>query len=403
MACILARPSAQALFDQYKNTFSVNVLGGAPVVPESNEWYVVALNYAMAEEFYAISEQQWKERDPREACCDNLFDLAAKDGVYPRPAAAAQGYVILRGVAGSALPAAVEVLAPNGRSYSSVTTMPAVMPPEGSLVLRVQDLEPGAAGNAFGLGMAQLSTAVPGLETDVEICGGTFCGGQNAEECEPFRTRYIARKQYQPRADQAWAVRKLMEWPCVTRVIPRGGNCCVCGGENAYSCAACGSSFDFYVMMDGSFACGVPPQAMVDEVQEWFFGSVPGHGMGQVEIGVCGNIIRPQPFDVNVYLDMVGCATVSQTAVIQAQVADFFTTVAPSTDLIARQIELIASNVIGPTVDVSARFEIVNPALVGIAGSPTECGDLSVNCDYVPCMAGLKLTGPGGNSLGASC
>lgn len=402
MACILARPSAQALFDQYKNSFSTNVLGGASVVPESNEWYVVSLNYAMAEEFYAISEQQWKERDPREACCDNLYVLAAKDGIYPRSASAAQGYIILTGDPGAALPVKIEVLAPNGRSYSSVSTLPSEVPPSGSVVIRVQDLEPGAGGNGFGLGPAQVTSAPAGINGEAEICGGSFCGGADQEECEAFRTRYIARKQYQPRADQAWAIAKIKEWACVTRVIPRAGNCCTCAGDDGLNCVDCGSSLDFYVMMDGSFACGVAPQAMLDEIQNWFFGEIPGRGMGQAEIGICGRIVRPTPFYVNVYLDIVGCASVSQIALIQAQVADFFLTVEPSADLKSRQIELIVSNIVGPSIDVSARFELVDPALQGIAGSPTECGDLLVLCDYVPCLANLKLTGPGGTA-GDAC
>lgn len=402
MACLLARPGAQALFDLYKDAFSTNVLGGAPVVPESNEWYVVSLNYAMAEEFYAISEQQWKEQDPRYACCDNLYAIAAKDGVYPRPASAAQGYVIMTGVAGSALPSVLEITAANGRSYSSVSALPSEIPSSGTLTFRVQDIEPGAAGNASAISTeGQLTTAVPGADPEVFICGGSFCGGSDGELCEPFRTRYLARKQYQPRATQAWAIQKIMEWACVTRVIARGGNCCNCDEDNENSCLDCGSSLDFYVMMDGSFPCGVAPQSMLDEIQEWFFGATPGYGMGQAEVGVCGRIVRPNPFYVNVRLDIVGCASASQLAVIQAQVEDFFTTVSPSVDLKARQIELIASNIVGPTIDVSARFELVDPSQQGVAASPTSCGDLIVNCDFVPCLGQLLLTGPGGEAGGA--
>lgn len=402
MACLLTRPSAQALFDQYKNSFSVNVLGGAPVVPESNEWYVVSLNYAMAEEFYAISEQQWKENDPRYACCDNLYALADKDGIFPRPAAAAQGYVIMTGAPGTVLPTNVEISAANGRSYSSVSALPAVVPSSGSVTFRVQDLEAGAAGNASAISQeGTLTTAVPGMDTEVTICGGSFCGGRDIEECEQFRARYLARKQYQPRATQAWAAQKIGEWACVTRVIPRGGNCCSCAEDGDEDCVDCGNSIDFYVMMDGSFPCGVAPQSMLDEIQEWFFGETPGYGMGQAEIGVCGRIVRPEPFYVNVYLDIVACPTTSQLTVIQQQVEDFFLTVSPSVDLRARQIELIAANIVGPSFDISARFELVDPAQQGFAGSPTSCGDLAVNCDYVPCLGELRITGPGGIAGGA--
>lgn len=104
MSCNLTRPTPDELFSKIKNNFSANVLGGAEVIPESLEWYVVTNDYAMTEEFYSISEQQWKERDPRYACCDNLVSMAERDGVYPRPATFSQGFVQITGTANSPIP-----------------------------------------------------------------------------------------------------------------------------------------------------------------------------------------------------------------------------------------------------------------------------------------------------------
>lgn len=402
MACIIPRPDPQVLFNKYRDMFSADVLGGAPVVPESNEWYVTSLNYAMAEEFFAISEQQWRENDPRYACCDNLYAMAARDGVFPHPARSAQGYVILTGVPGSAMPSTFEVSA-NGQTYISSGTVMTQMPTAGNMTVRVQATTPGPAGNSAGTAnVGTLTTSIPGVDNDVTVCGGTFCGGQDPEECEPFRTRYLERKQYSPRATQAWAIQTMKSWPCVTRVIPRGGSCCTCDESGVNSCAQCGSSLDFYVQMDHSFACGVPPQNILDEIELWFFGENPGRGEGQVEIGVCGSIVRPNTFEVDVVLDIVSCPSASQLIQIQEQVADFFLTVAPSIDLIGRQVAAIATQIVGPLVDVSARFDIVNPADVGVRASPTDCGDLLVTCDSLPCLRSLKLTGPG-LTTGGSC
>lgn len=403
MACLIARPDPQTLFNQYRDRFSADVLGGSPVVPESNEWYVTSLNYAMAEEFYAISEQQWKERDPRYACCDNLFDLAAKDGIYPRDAASAQGYVILTGVAGSVMPASFEVSA-NGQNYVSVSMLPPQMPTSGTMIVRVQAVTPGLAGNAAGTAPnGTLTTPIAGVEADVVVCGGTFCGGREAEECEAFRLRYLQRKQYHPRATQAWSIQKLQEWPCVTRALPRGGNCCNCDSEvEGYNCSSCGTAVDFYVMMDNSFACGVPPADALLEIQEWFFGVNQGRGEGQVEIGVCGSIVRPNPFYIDVNIDIVACPSASQIASIQQQVQDFFTTVVPSVDVLTRQVSMIASQIVGPLVDVQARFDFVDQADVGVRASYSDCGDLLVTCDSLPCLRNVTLTGPG-ITTGGSC
>ncbi len=401
MVCLIARPNPQALFDQYKDTFAANVLGGSPVVPESNEWYVVALNYAMAEEFYAISEQQWRENDPRHACCDNLLKLAAKDGLFPRAANFAQGYAIITGAGGTPLPRRIEIVASNDRRYATTATIPAAMPEGGSLVIRVRDNQPGIEGNAAGtITSASLATGITGIDSAVQICGSSFSGGSAPEGCEAFRARYIARKQYQPRATQAWAIDQLMSWPGVTRVVPRAGNCCNCDDEcEGCGCKDCGGSLDFYVLFDTSFPCGVAPQNVLSEIQTWMFGENNGFGQGQVEIGVCGSIVRPIPFEVDVYLDIVGCPTVSQITTIKEQVADFFTTLAPSTDQRARQIELIVANIVGSNVDVSARFQLVTPDTA--RGVVNSCNDLLVTCDSLPCLRELIFTGP--NNLASSC
>ena len=49
MACVILRPEPQALFDSLRNAFSNTVLGGGKVIPESNEWYVIANDYAARE------------------------------------------------------------------------------------------------------------------------------------------------------------------------------------------------------------------------------------------------------------------------------------------------------------------------------------------------------------------
>lgn len=401
MACLIPRPAPQTLFDQYRNMFSQTVLGGAQVVPESNEWYVVALNYAMAEEFYAISEQAWRERDPRYACCDNLVALAAADGVFPKSASFAQGYVIITGTAGTTLPGRIEITASNGRNYVGVGTYPAAMPENGALTIRVQDTQPGAAGNAAGTATTgQLATGAAGLDREVTICGGSFCGGADAEECEPFRTRYLARKQYQPRATQAWAMEKLLEWPCATRVVPRGGSCCSCddgcGGD--CNCQTCGTKFDFYVMFDGSFACGIPPENVRADIEAWFFGEPKGFGQGQVEMGICGSIAQITPYLVDIDVDIEGCPTLSQVTEMREQITDLMTTLAPSQPFRGKQIELVVANIIGPEVNVGVRITPVtlDPAAAYIS----PCGDIEPNCDYLPCLRNLDFNNPSGTANG---
>ncbi len=398
MACLITRPDPQTLFDHYRNMFSADVLGGAPIVPESNEWYATLLNYGMAEEFYAISEQMWKERDPRYACCDNLLKLAADDGVYPREASFAQGYVTLTGTPGAALPRRIEVIA-NGINYASVGTVPAAIDSLGTATLRVQALEPGPSGNAAGnVTTGQLATAIPDVDRTLVVCGGQFCGGGLAEECEQFRTRYIARKQYQPRATAAWIKNKILEWPCATRVCERSGSCCVCPEpctDPKCQCAGCGDSLDFYVMFDTSFPCGIAPSNIIDEINLWLFGERAGYGEGQVDIGVCGKLHTATALPVNIDIDIAGCPTPSQLTQIREDIRDFFTTLCPSQPVFSQQINLIVVNILGTVgFNIDARISPVTPNAA--TAEVSQCGDVEPACDYLACINEINISGPTG-------
>ena len=119
MTCIILRPDPKQLFDQIKNQFSSTVLGGEQVIPESNEWYVVSNDYAMAEQYFAIADQMWRETNPETACCENLYKMAAQNGVFPYPASHAQGYAKLTGEVGSPVPQSLEINTSAGDSCLS--------------------------------------------------------------------------------------------------------------------------------------------------------------------------------------------------------------------------------------------------------------------------------------------
>src|SRR6478752_659920 len=165
MSCTILRPDPKALFDQLQNMFSSTVLGGGQVIPESNEWYVVSNDYAMAEQFYAIADQMWRETNPETACCENLYKMAAQHGVFPRPASHAEGYAKLTGVAGSDIPSAMEIQTDNG-TYVSVGTVPLTMPSTGETIVRIRALVPGPEMNSAGtVTTGTLTTPAPGIDS----------------------------------------------------------------------------------------------------------------------------------------------------------------------------------------------------------------------------------------------
>jgi uncharacterized phage protein gp47/JayE len=385
--------------------FSSTVLGGGKIIPESNEWYVVANDYAMAEQYYALADQMWRENNPETACCDNLYKMAAQHGVFPKPASYSEGYAKLTGTPGSPVPPSLEILTDQG-TYVSVGTVPLEIPPEGEIIIRIRALVPGAEMNSAGtITTGTLTTPAPGINDEVAICGGQMCGGHAAETCEEFRQRYLARLAYQPKATMAWIKEKILEFPCATRVCVREGACCRCHPEctdcTDCGCKNCGNRMEFYVLFDGVFPCGIPPANLAEDIETWLFGEHQGYGEGQVEIGVCGSIIVPKPLMVDVVIDIEGCPTSSQKQIIADQINALFLRICPSMPLRVRQIELIVSSVVGAEINVAVHFEIVSPE------DPTEqrqavfmstCGDLEPECDYLPCINEIRFPNPDNRS-----
>jgi len=399
MSCVILRPDPKQLFDQIKSQFSSTVLGGGIVVPESNEWYVVSNDYAAAEQFYAIADQLWRENNPATACCDNLYKMAAQNGVYPKPASYAEGYARLTGVVGSTVPSSLEIQTENG-TYVSVGTVPLTIPVSGSVIIRIRSLAPGSEFNSSGEVLTgTLVTAAPGIDSEVQICGGSFCGGAEAETCEEFRKRYLERLAYQPRATMAWIKSKLMEFPCVSRVCVREGACCRCNTEcSECGCKNCGNRMEFYVLFDDVFPCGIPPQYIVDDITVWLFGEHQGYGEGQVEIGVCGQIFVPIPLPVDVLIDIEGCPSAAQKQVITDQITALFRRICPSMPLRTKQLELIIASVIGAEINASVRFEIVGyqdqtPSYPRELVFLDACG-LEPECDVLPCLNEITFVGP---------
>lgn len=392
MTCRIARPEPQELFNRVKDMFSATVLGGAPVIPESNEWYVVSNDYAMQEQFYAISDQMWRETNPETACCDNLYAMAARGGIHPKSAAFSEGFIRLTGVPDAPIPGQLEISTQMG-IFNSTGIMPTGIDATGHATVRIRAQVPGTAANSSTTMTGTLMTPVTDIQTTVEIWGGLTCGGAEAETCEQFRTRYLDRLAYKPRATSAWIKDKLLEYPCVTRVCTREGSCCRCDPSvGPCGMLGCGSRLEFYVFFDGSFPCGIPPVNIVQDINVWMFGEHQGYGEGQVEVGVCGRIVAPSPVDINLLIDVVGCITISQREAIERDIADLFLTVCPSVPLRKKQVEMIISQILGNDVDVSVQFELheYDRSKVYVA----ECGDLEMECDFMPCLNTVKFLAP---------
>lgn len=393
MTCILDRPTPRALFDRIKGNFEANVLGGYNVVPESVEWYVISNDYAMAEAFYSTAEAQWKARDPRFACCDDLYAMAARDGIYPKPAGFAQGYVRVTGNAGANVPDPLEVVI-GDQHYVATGTIPDVMPNAKYFDVRVKAIVPGVEGNvALKNTTGSLANNSAGIDNTVTPFGSSFCGGSAAEDCEDFRTRYIDRLAYKPIANAAWLEAKMFEWPCVTRVVPRGNNCCTYVSREGCGCAACGCNtctqdLNFYPLFDDTFDCGIPPQCVIDDMNDWLFGSPQGRGLGQAPVGICGMLYAPDASMIDVRVTGLACSTPAEQAKIRRRIRDVFKLAVPSSLFTRRSIELAIAQVTGTSENFEVVFEDNTGNMVF-----DDCGNMDSPCDVMPCLDSITFVG----------
>lgn len=385
MSCRLERPAPQELFDKIKDKFSNTILGGFEVVPESLEWYVVSNDYAAHEIFYSIAEQQFKSLDPREACCEDLYHMAARRGVLPKPASFSQGYVRISGIPGSSLPPRIEVAFGSSR-FVVISQDTDVMPESGFIVARVQAVIPGSEANysPSTVDSGTLVSPLEGIDTDVQAYGSVFCGGSEEETCEEFRSRYIERLSFKPLARQSWLIDKIKEWPCVTRVVQRSGECCEVLGQDTRDCdcSKCRGTFEFYPLFDSTFDCGIPPSCVIDEMNTWLFGDPMGQGLGEAEIGICGKLYQAQPAYVNVRVGGMSCATMNQIGLVKERIRGLMRQAQPSQVLKQRTMEIAVSQVMGDDSDYTVAFEILSG---GISVS-SHCGDLIPGCDVLPCL-----------------
>jgi hypothetical protein len=384
--CKLARLDPQTTHDMVRDRFAANVMGGAPIIPESNEYYVIKNEYLAAELARDFVELYWKEQDPRYACCDNLVDYAAKRQIYPRPASFSQGYVLIKGVAGSPTSSTMQFqFGANTYAVGAAYPMPTTMPAVGSLVVRVQAMIAGSAGNApLASAVGSVVSPATGIDPVATVYGSKFCGGMEAEACEPFRTRVLAREAFKPKMLYGDIIDIVGGYPCVTRVLPRSGACC----ENCESGCDCNSGgVQLYAMMDDTFEFGLIPEWVADEITTWAFGEKQGAGQGKVDVGICGKVYFAKPALVDVVIDGLACLTPSQVALIRSRITEAFSELVPSVGLCTKTIDFIVTQVAGGACGSGASFESDSSNVTFHPG----CGDIEPNCDFLICLGSIKF------------
>lgn len=365
-ACILTpRTAPEALRAYLSDMFSANVLRGAPIIPESNEWLVVNNDYAVAEEFRSFADQMLRELDDTQNCDDNLLARAAAFGVYPSPGSYASGYAQLTGEPGAALPQEMTaVIGSNSYVRAPFATSAREIGPDGKAVLMFRALTPGVAqNNTSGSAAANLLESYEGVDPNVTVLGAGFVNGRDAETMAQFRTRYLVRKKYLPQGNWQWMLEALKDWGGVSRVCPKTSACNT-------------GRLEAYAMFDGVFPDGLAPASVNDDLTRWMFGHPNGMGLGRAAIGVFGNFFTAQAAPVDLSITGLGCLSSSQLTQLRDAISGLFRTLCPEQTLCKRLIEALIVTIAGasclPTVTFGATTAGATISGVGDAVPTTD-------------------------------
>lgn len=392
MTSCFVRPTPQTLWQQITSWFSAQVLGGAPIIPESNEYYLCGNDLAAAELYYSLSEQQWEQTQDATACCDNLIAINAPLGFIPFGKTFTQGYVtITGGPPNDPIPAALQFQIGSNTLFPSTATNanPTNLDANGNATLLLTAQIPGADVNtSINTAITQINGQVSNVSATIINApvgwptnvtpNGAFCGGNDAETCEQFRARVIARKQIQPNATYAKAIEFALQYPCVTRVMQRTcGTCCVNG------------VMQLYVFMDSAFANGIAPASALAGLTTYLFGSPQGNGLGKMPVGIFGAVYPIAPVTLNVMFYNFGCITPSQFTLIQQLMGELFATLTPGQSICADWIKAIVVSV-NPNC-CNYQIVVTNPGDPSL-GTVDCFGDFTPACDVLPVLGTVNYS-----------
>lgn len=299
--CTIPRPSIEELQQTAKTEISTRMLGGAPVLPLSNEDILSFIFAGTVNLMHGYVAQGLKESDPKDMCCDNLVTYAARRGIFLQGAERARGVVVITGTPGAAIPANIRFVDENSQEYKldpSYVTNPTVLNGGGSASLFIAASGGGVRYNHAGGTALTVSTTIPGINIEATVTAAGIIGGADEETCEQLRTRVLeSEKMGAVSTNTTWFLSQTLRYPGVSRAC----------SDECERC--CDQGLVLYPFFDGAYEDGVPPASVIDSMNLWMFGPARTHGEGLAPIGLLGEYRAAAPTYLTVHVDcVIGCA-----------------------------------------------------------------------------------------------
>lgn len=297
----------QELWNSILSSFSVDVLNGGDVIPESTEYYVCSLLFAYMEEIYSDVRNALKEENIDTACCENLYKIGARRGILRRGRTLPTAIIKITGKCGAVLPDHMEfefkgVILKTIFTIKSFLDQKPHLDEKGETYVIAQiddytrksvDIPPNSKG--------ELVKEYKDINKEV-ILVGTICQGQDEETCEEYRQRLIRSHAYALGSKIDITNLYVRDFPCLTDVMfIENPNCCPVYDKNLVIDPACVYVIPIFA---NNFPIGQVPEVILKMFEAWLFGSPKGYGLGKLPINLCGEAIqlKPQYFRLNVVL-----------------------------------------------------------------------------------------------------
>lgn len=377
----------QQLWNSVLSAFSVDVLNGGDVIPESTEYYVCSLLFAYMEEIYSNVRSALKEENIDTACCENLYKIGARRGILRRGRILPSAIIKITGKCGAVVPDLMEF---NFKGYllKSIFTLknPAdrrthldengvtyVIAQVDDYTRRTINIPPNSKG--------ELVKDYDNVNKEVEIVGAV-CDGEEEESCEEYRQRLI--RSYSCNLGSKIDITNMYvrDFPCLTGVrFIENPACCPVYDKNLILDPNC-----VYVMpiFANNFPIGDVPPVVLKMFEAWLFGYPKGYGLGKLPINICGEVLqlKPQYFRLNVVLRYETLYP-SQIKNIKEAIFNYVGTLKNGGFLNKAQIQEIINSVAHKALDMCIEFlSIENKTPDGLIFSD-EGDTIQAFCDMV--------------------
>lgn len=282
------------LYNKIEKMFSNIVLKGGSIIPESNEYYVISLLFAMIENINYAVDATLKEQNIETACCSNLYVLGANLGIYPKHKNFPTVIIKLTGKCGVLLSQNLtfqfqDLIFNSVYVYvNHIDNMPRLNDKGEAFVfaeirdytLGTIDIQKGAKG--------KLLEHILNVNTEVELISDV-CPGHDTETCEQFRNRLLDLRRYKKHNIVNIIQNVAWDFPCLSNLtVIENADCCSFYNKIKLKsgCIVVLPNFN-NIFKDDEI-----PKEILEMLEIWLFGYPNGSGRGKAPIGVCGYVLK---------------------------------------------------------------------------------------------------------------